>query len=290
MRLHLRSPQDNEWRICRMLLPETFADVSSRQYLLGMRDEAPHIVAAASFRPSPDAVTHLRLHVVPSFRRRGVGSQIVAHLVRLGSSVIEGTAEITKELAAEKFSERNRFERVDALTTVETEMAGMREYMSRLRSRMTLPAGVSTIPLSAAPVADVARLHAEYVAHEGEPNPWRALMGRTSAMAISPVITVNGQVAGILLGEIDGATAVVRSRVVSRDWPGGWVNALLLAEALDWGWAHGARRARFSFNDSNRDTQKLAARFSAEVVSVVARFVRRELSPQAYARGYRPVP
>ena len=46
-KLCLRPPRDNEWPICRMLLPETFANPASRTYLLGIRDEAPHIVAAA---------------------------------------------------------------------------------------------------------------------------------------------------------------------------------------------------------------------------------------------------
>ncbi len=64
MKLCIRPPQENEWPICRMLLPETFSNVSSRTYLLAVRDEAPRVVAAASFREGPEAVTHLRLHVV----------------------------------------------------------------------------------------------------------------------------------------------------------------------------------------------------------------------------------
>jgi hypothetical protein len=153
-------------------------------------------------------------------------------------------------------------------------MAEMRDYMRRLRGRIVTPRGASTIPLSEAPVDQVARLHARYVAQEGELNQWRGLVARSPEMEMSPVVMIDGCVAGILLGQIEGATAVVRSRVVAPGYHGSWVNAMLLAEALDIGWAGGARRARFSYTDSNRDTQKLAIRFRAEITSVVARYTR----------------
>jgi GNAT superfamily N-acetyltransferase len=258
-----------------MLPPETFADVSSRTYLLGVGNEAPHIVAAASFRQRPDEVTHLRMHVVPSFRRRGLGSQIVEYIARNGSSCIGGAVDVIIESGAVAFCEQNHFDRVDALTTVEGDIAEMREYMHRLRSRIVPPRGASTIPLSAAPLDQVAHLHAQYVAQEGELNQWRGLVAYTSQMDLSPVVMIDGRVVGILLWVLEGATAVVRSRVVTPGYYGTWVNATLLAEGLDVSWAAGARRARFSYTDSNRDTQKLAIRFKAETTNVVALFRRR---------------
>jgi GNAT superfamily N-acetyltransferase len=274
MKLCIRPPQENEWPICRMLLPETFSNVSSRTYLLAVRDEAPRIVAAVSFRESPEAVTQLRLHVVPAFRRRGVGSQLIDYAAQGGARSIGGIVEITKEPSAAAFCKRNRFERVEVLTTVEADMAEMRDYTGRLRSRITLPLGARVIPLSEAPVEQVAELHAQYVAQQGELNQWRGLVAHAPEMDISPVVMIDQRVAGIMLGHLEGATAVVRSRVVAPGYHGGWVNAMLLAEALDIGWAAGARRARFSYTDSNRDTEKLAARFKAEVTGVVALFTR----------------
>jgi len=257
-----------------MLLPEAFAGVSARTHLLGIREEAPRVVAAASFRPGPEEITQLRLHVVPAFRRLGVGSQVIEHVAALGARCIGGIVEITKEPGAVHFCERNRFERVESLSTVEADMAEMRDFMGRLRDRMAPARGARTIPLSEAPVDQVANLHAQYVAQAGELNQWRGLVARTPQMAISPVVTIDGRVAGILLGELEGTTAVVRSRVVAPGYHGSWVNVMLLAAALDIGWAAGARRARFSYTDSNSDTQKLAMRFKAEVTSVVARFTR----------------
>jgi len=202
MKLGIRPPQDDEWRICRMLLPET------------------------SFRQRPESVTHLRLHVVPSFRRCGAGSQMIEHVARIGAPFLEGTVEVTKEPGAEEFCEHNHFERVEALTTVEAEIAEMRECMRRLRSRIVPPPEARVIRLSEAPLDQVALLHAQHVAQEGELGQWRGLVAQTSAMGISPVVTIAGRVAGILLGELDGATAVVRSRVVAPGYHGSWVNAM----------------------------------------------------------------
>jgi GNAT superfamily N-acetyltransferase len=275
MKLCLRPPeQDAEWRICRMLLPETFAGVSSRTYLLGLRDESPRIVAAASFCRGPEEITHLRLHVVPPFRRSRVGSQVIEHVALLGARSIGGVSETIKESAAVPFCERNGFERVEALTTVEADMAEMRNYTGRLRDRVIPARGARTIPLSEAPADQVASLHAEHVAQGGQLNQWRGLVAHTPQMAISPVVMIDGRVAGILLGDLDGTTAVVRTRVVAPGYHGGWVNVMLLAAALDIGWAAGARRARFSYTDSNSDTRKLALRFKAEITSVVVRFTR----------------
>lgn len=270
----LRPPSEAEWRFCRMLLPRTFCDVAGREYLVAARDEAPRLVAAASFRRAGQSVTHLSLHVIPSFRRGGMASQILEYLVRSGAKSVEGAVEITTETEAAAFCARTGFERVDALTTVEAGIAGMREYMVRLRSRIVLPAGASIVPLSAAPMEQAARLHALYVAQHGELNPWRASLAESSGLHHSPVVLIRGQVAGILLWEREGDTAVVRSRAVDPLYHGGWVNATLLAEGLDGAWSSGARRVRFCYTDSNRDTRKLADRFSSEVVSVLVRYVR----------------
>jgi len=275
MKLCIRPPRENEWAVCRMLLPETFGDVASRSYVLAVRDEAPRVVAAASFRHAHQAITHLRLHVIPGFRRLGVGSQLVEHIARGDARSMEGTVEITSEPAAVAFCERNQFERVESLTTVEADIAEMRDYTRRLRLRLGQPAGACVMALADAPADQVAELHARYVAQEGEIDRWRGLVAQTPQMGISPVVMIDGRVAGILLGELEGATAVVRSRVVAPGYHGSWVNVLLLAEAMDIGWAAGARRARFFYTDTNRDTQKLAARFQAKVTSVVARFQRR---------------
>jgi GNAT superfamily N-acetyltransferase len=275
MNLHARKPRNDEWPICRMLLPETFSNVSGRTYLIFVRDEAPHIVAAASFRQTVGAIAHLRLHVVRSFRRRGVGSQVIEHFVRNGASSIEGTVERITEPGAESFCERNHFKRLGSLTTVETEVPEMLEYLRRLCSRITLPQNACTIPLLEAPIDQVARLHAEHIAHENELDPWRARITDISGMEHSPVAMIDGRVAGFLLGKVENDTVLAHSLVVAPSHRGGWINAVLLARGLEYAWNNGARRARFSYTNSNRYTRKIANRFRARTVSLMVHFSRR---------------
>jgi hypothetical protein len=204
-----------------------------------------------------------------------VASRVVEHIAQIGLPSISGTVEITRDPGTALFCERNGFERTDSLTTVEADMDALRTYAVRLRERIGSRPDARIVPLRAAPREQVAELHARYVAQEGELNQWRGLMSQTPEMDISPVAMVDERVIGILLGTVEGTTAVVRTRVVAPGYHGTWVNALLLAEALETGWKAGARRARFSYTELNRDTQKLAARSKAEVVSVVALFIRR---------------
>jgi len=269
----IRPARDDEWQACRMLLPETFADLNGREYFLCTRQQAPRIVAAASCRRTPQGAKSLRLHVIPPFRRRGIGARMIDHICG-DVPAAEGLSEISKEKDAEPFCTRTGFLRVDGLTTVEAEMAEIRAYMSRLRDRMHLPESARLISLAEAPMEQVARLHAEYIARAGELNPWRAVIAGNPRLAPSVILLVDGRVEAILLGELEASLAIVRSRVVTPRFQGGWANTLLLAEALDRGWERGARRVRFSYSDSNRDTQKLARRFKAEVISVLAKFQR----------------
>lgn len=274
MKLSVRPPAEREWRICRMLLPETFADVSGRSYLL-CSDDTGALVGAASYRAAPEAVTHLRLHVIPSFRRRGVGSWLIKQLAHSGVPRLEGTSEVLRERHARAFCEHNGFRETDALTTVEGDIGPMREYLSKLRSRVAPAGSVRVLPLAEAPTDQVSLLHTEHIAQTGEFARWRALVAQSSEMAISPVILIGGRVAGMMLGKVEGKTAIVTSRVIAPGYHGTWVNAILIAAALDTAWLAGARRARFSYTNANGDTQKLAARFEAATVSVSAVFERR---------------
>jgi GNAT superfamily N-acetyltransferase len=273
MKLHLRPPYDEEWQLCRMLLPETVADAGSRDYLLCLRDEEPRLVAAASFRRDGDEAKKLRIHVVQGFRRCGVGSHLITSLLASGLRALDGTADSLKEPGTASFCERNGFRRVEQLFTVEAEVAQMREYLHRLRARIEMPAHARLIRLPDAPFEAVARLHAEEVAHS-ELNPWRAILGQAQGAALSPVVMVGGEVAGFLLLGVEGETVTVHSRVIAPAWRGGWVLVVTLSEAVNASWEAGCRRARFSYLDSNRDTVRLAKRFHARTVSVMEHFRR----------------
>jgi GNAT superfamily N-acetyltransferase len=274
MNFELRPPRDSEWRICRMLLPETFADGATDSHLICLRKESPRVIGAVAFVKNANAITRLHLHVVPTFRRQGFGSRILASLAELGVASMEGTADIVADPAAAAFCEKNQFEPAGTLTTVEAEIDSFRDHMRALCDRISVASSLQIVPLSDAPAAEVARLHAEEVAQEGDRNAWRSRISQQPAFQHSPVLMVDGRVAGFLLWNIEGTTAVVRSHVIAADYRRTSLNALLLAESLDQGWARGARRVRFSFSDANRETKKLAIRMQACVTGVLVRYVK----------------
>jgi hypothetical protein len=163
------------------------------------------------------------------------------------------------------------FRRVEQLFTVEADLAEMRQYLHRLRDRIGVPAGARVIRLPDAPFETVARLHAAEIAHS-ELNPWRALLGQSRGLALSPVAMVDDEVAGFMLWEVQGTTPVVHSRVSAPAYRGGWITIVLLSDALDTGWNAGYRTTRFSYLESNRRMKKLVQRFHARTVSVVTHF------------------
>jgi hypothetical protein len=276
MNLHMRPPLADEWPICRMLLPETFAaDASQREYLLCLRDESPRIVGAASYRrASAGAVTHLRVHVIRTFRRRGVASQMIAAIAQHGVGSLSGACDIVRAPGAAPFCERNLFYRAAGLTTVEGDIAAIRRFMSQLRARAPQSLAIRIVPLAEASLEQVAELHAQYVAHQTELSPWRARLAAMPELGQSPTALIDGRLAGILLWEMQDGMAVVRSRVAAPGPHSKWVNVILLAEGLDGAWLRGARRVRFQYADNNHDTRKLAVRFQAAVTSELVEYRR----------------
>jgi GNAT superfamily N-acetyltransferase len=263
--LELRAPRDTEWPILRMLLPETFAEGGRREYRLALRPESPRVVGAVSFYKMDNAIAGLRVHAVARFRRQGVGSWMVQSLVA-GVKSIEGLVDLRKDGGAGEFAQRNGFARVQAVTTVETEIVPIREYLRTLRERIPLPAGAQVLPLSEAPFAEVAALHADHVAWFGSLNSWRGLLADAKKLESSPVVMVDGRVAGMMLGWLEGTTVVVDSLAVATEQRGGRVMLLLLAVGLDIAWRRGARRTRFSYTERNDFTRRLGERFGAELV------------------------
>lgn len=276
MNLQLRPAVEAEWPICRMLLPETFGDAEGRTYLLYVREEAPRVVAAVSFVRNNEAISKLRMHVVPPFRRRGFGSQIIAQLAQMNASALEGVCDVIKEPGTEDFCTRNGFRREEWLTTVEVEITAMLAYLDRLSKRLGGSSDAQIVPLSAAPMQEVAQLHAEHVAQLGTLSTWRWRFAQTPGMGISPVAMIDDRVAGILLGELQGTTAIVHTRVMHPEHRGAWTSTALLHAGLVIAGERGAQRVRFSYVNTNHDTEKMAKRFGAETVSVAVRF-RREL-------------
>ena len=84
----IRIARDDEARACRILLPEMFPADQMPDLLTAISDDAagPHFAGALAMSavncPREPGFTFL-LHVVPSFRRQGIGRGLLAEAIRL---------------------------------------------------------------------------------------------------------------------------------------------------------------------------------------------------------------
>ena len=285
----IRRPRDVEGPACRMLLPERAVRQMTRpDWLVAVQEAAPWIVGAASFQPRERVFIGVRVRVVRTHRRRGIGSRLLRHIideaVRRKMAAVLGRADGLTEPDAAPFLAAQGFRLLGRLTTVEADVLAMRDYLLGLRDRLIaggkVPANARLIRFSEAPQDQVARLYAEYIVHNPEAEP--ALLRHPEfkeKIASSPVLMMDDQVVGILLVGVEGLLATVHARVVTPELRGGWVNPLMMGTATEDVWQAGARRVRFEIPPDNRDTEKLARRFQAETVSAWDRYGLR-LAPE----------
>ena len=270
----VRQPRDFEGPACRMLLPDLQGEC-----LIAAQEGALAIVGAASFRPWPRALIGLRIRVIRTHRRRGIGSLLLRRVLdeaaERNAGAVLGRADGLHEPDAPAFLAAHGFRFLGRLTTIEADVHPMRDYLVALRARLRMPANVRLMPVSEAPCDQVARLYAEYIAHQPDADSslLECLHRRTGP---SPVLMLGDRVVGMLLSDLDGPLCTVHARVVAPGQRGGWVNALLLASGIADCVERGGRRVRFEIPHENRDTEKLALRFGAETVSAWDRYA---LSP-----------
>lgn len=290
MEITVRRPRNVEGPACRMLLPESHPLPlrAQREYLVAVQEAVPQIVGAASFQAQARAIFGVRVRVVRSHRRRGIGSRLLRHILeeavqRKAAAVFVGADGRTEPDAA-PFLAAHGFRFLGRVTTVEADVVAMRDYLRVLRDRLIaggkVPANARLVRFSEAPQNQVARLYAEYIVHTPEADP--ALLRHPQfkeKIAASPVVMMDDRVVGILLVGVEGLLATVHARVVAPELRGGWVNPLMMGTATEDVWLAGARRVRFEIPPDNRDTEKLARRFRAETVSAWDRYVLR-LAPE----------
>jgi GNAT superfamily N-acetyltransferase len=285
----IRPPRDVEGPACRMLLPESVVRPMTRpEWLVAVQEAAPRIVGAASFQPSERVFIGVRVRVIRTHRRRGIGSRLLQHIideaVRRTMAGVFGRADGLAEPDAAPFLAVHGFRFLGRLTTVEADIAAMRDYLVALRDRLIaggkIPPNARLVRFSEAPLDQVAKLYADYIMHNPEADP--ALLRHPQfkqQVAASPILMMDDRVVGILLVGIEGALATVHARVVAPELRGGWVNALMMGTATEEVWQAGARRVRFEIPPDNRDTEKLARRFRAETISAWERYGLR-LTPE----------
>lgn len=280
--ISIRPARDSEGPACRMLLPDLLREAVPAEFLVAVQESEPRLLGAASFRYGGASLYSVRLRVIRTHRRQGIGSALLAAVIRearsRGCEVVAALVESGSEPEAEPFLRRHGFERRHRLTTVEASLEAARPWFAALRERLLATRGIPEtariVPFGKAPKDEVARLYAEAILRspELEAGRIRHVLERLASPE-SPVAMEGDRVVGALLWSLDGPVASVHARVVAEERRRGGVNALLMAEALESGWRAGARRVRFEIPEGNRDTEKLARRLGAQPVRILDRYV-----------------
>lgn len=283
MNLLIRPPLECEWPACRMLLPAMFADGHGAECRLVIAPVSPFIVAAAAFRPHGSEWTALTLHVVPSFRRQGIGTALLNRVadeaatdgVRALRVWVDGGRD--PEVAA--FLEAHAFLVGERLCRVEGDLAAMwppiRTFCQRLRSAGRIPPDVATSALMVDDWDSVLALHADHIAS----NPRLTAGGLPMALfphllAHSAVLRRGGRIAGVILCHREGDLVSTVALIVPTGGAAPWAAALLLAGSMESAWAAGARRARYEFLADNIPMRNLTRRFGTRLLDVRSAMVR----------------
>jgi GNAT superfamily N-acetyltransferase len=261
--LTIREPWPSEAPLVRALLPEACATPSGRRWVLAF-EESGSVAGAASWVEEEDGRTGVAIEVVPSKRRRGIGSRI---LEALGPGELKAAAPD----AAAPFLEARGFRRTGGQTTVESDL----DYVvAALRGFPEVPE-LQEGP--ADPIA-VALLYRRWIV--GDEHLPEAL---TAARLLSDpglkifTATRDGQVRAFLMWSRQGELVTVEAWASDPALRGTALNTGLLVGFVRQLHRAGARRARFSWGDHVIQTPRLARRFAAREVGRVTFWTRHSL-------------
>jgi GNAT superfamily N-acetyltransferase len=219
--IRIRPPRDGEGAVCRMLLPEVLRLPGTPEYLLAVQDGRPQVLGAASWIAAGNAITGIRVHVVPACRRRGVGSSLLRSMLagaaardcRRAAAVFDALS----EPGAESFLRSLGFGHEGTMEVVEAELDTARERVTALLERVKnsgrVPAPARIVPFSQSRKDQVAALHAGYIARiTPEPMAVPGELVHSLERLTAPcsvVLEVDGVVAGFMLPNRQHGAAVV---------------------------------------------------------------------------------
>jgi L-amino acid N-acyltransferase YncA len=272
-----------------MMVPGAFAGGKTPDLLLAVQNSPLRFAGAAAFQQIAVAGGigwNVTLHIIPEYRRRGIGSRLMGNLAERARAcrlmALETRHEVDRESGAGPFLRSLGFQLSGREFRSEVELKryldvfmGIRD---RLRERTKIPATVRVIPMSHAPRGDVLRffaVHRNASAHDAEaiwPPEWDAKSTRETSV----VLMDSNQVIGLAIGgESDGDRMVGGYRVISPDQRRSWANVLLSAEAADRQYQRGIRRVEYISTSQTPDTLAITSLYGSEPIKTIDRYVLR---------------
>lgn len=252
---------------CRRLLPAVFP-ASGRAPELTVASGPEGIRGALAMAWVPGGFSIL-LHVLPAWRRGGIGRALVAHAAALAQGetpALRAWSPVSQGSAADAFLRACGFSSTRRLLVFETDDARYGDVLSALLRRAVrrLPDGLALQPLSAAPQAAADLVAGEF----GVPRP--DVMAKLDAAhpdaydgRLSQVLMQNGIAVGAILGRRYGDVIEVDINVVAPGLRHGLGNLMLLEAIGRLSLEAGVQRFRFACEEHVRDTINLGARSNA---------------------------
>jgi hypothetical protein len=283
--LVVRRAADSETRACRLMMPEVFGPLFVPDLWVAIDRETSLIVGAAAvaWRPlSKPAGFPVQVHVPVPLRRRGIGRALIDAIARdcAGSAAcLHGWAGVREGGAAALFLAATGFVAHHRLPQFEADVERFYAMVKAIRARLERAGKISgefdIVRLGEAPQEEVAALVGEYF----RDTPSSVLAGIARGLVgydpqRSVVLLHRGEVRGALLYRWSDGIPQIDVNVISEELRRGAANVLLLEAATRNGLEGGARRFRFSCEESVRDTINLARRCGATQFGAMLVFSR----------------
>ncbi len=285
--IHIRAAHPDEMPAGPMLLPRAFRESRDLSLWVAVVNDPTRIVGAAVLEPyisfADPGGYRGDFHVVPPFRRRGIGRALADVLAKNTQSADVGALyawQPIQERCEASFLEHCGFRVQQRLTTYRVQLQEFCARISRIATRVAksgrVPATAQIVPLDQAPIEQIVKLHVEHLGGCRELIAPR--VRGEGPMAFSPelsqVMMQGGRVVAAVLAHRDRDTAVTDARIVHPAFRGSWANAVLMNASAVNALAQGCTDLEFGSSDSNSDTLKLAARTGARIVNRTELFAR----------------
>jgi predicted N-acetyltransferase YhbS len=274
-----------------MLLPRATGAGQRATLLVAACGQPRRVVGAAALGLDARRETHagwqVDLHVIPPFRRRGIGRGLMARVLAQAAAHgvpalhawewVELNSDAARAWAAFGFSPARQKREYEA--DIAAASATLLPLYDQVRQSGYIPPAARIVPLSDADPDAVARLHVEYLG-----GSHRLLMPLLTGAApdryhpkYSRVILLDERVVGASLGRIlpDG-TCEVDAHVLHPSVRMGWANLWLKMEAAERLLEDGVRTMRYFTLEQHTDTRRISRQAGCRLLRTLVQ-MRRDL-------------
>jgi N-acetylglutamate synthase-like GNAT family acetyltransferase len=279
----IRAAHRRDWRPVRMLLPRS-VHMGCGCAVLVASEPGGRIIGAAALSPrtrtDPVAGSLCDVHVVPPWRKRGIGRAMIEQLARLvrsrGGEALYAWEPVRADGAHAAAWRALGFDQGSSLhrtwLDVASALAQLEPYEQRMRKRNWVPDDAAIVSLAEADATQVASLN---VAHLGGTmsDLLRRLPGETPDAYdpdLSLVVTQGGAVRGCtLIRVIEPGVGVVEANTIDPSHRAGWANVMLRVQGARVALENGVKTVLFDTRDPHADTRRIAEKLGGETVKMI---------------------